>query len=62
MGMFDELKNKAMDMAGDNLDKVEGLTDKVLDAAADAANAATGGKFADQIDSVKEQADGAIGE
>ena len=42
-------------------EQAEGISDKVLDGAADLANKLTGGKFADQIDGARDAADGAIG-
>ena len=42
-------------------EQAEGISDKVLDGAADLANKLTGGKFADQVQSARDAADGAIG-
>ena len=61
MGTFDELKDKAVQLAKDNSEVVESASDTALDKAAEAADSATGGKFSDQISSAKDAADGAIG-
>ncbi|MDO8337442.1 MAG: antitoxin [Microcella sp.] len=42
-------------------EQAEDISDKVLDAVADAADKVTGGKFSDQIEDVKSNIDGAIG-
>jgi hypothetical protein len=62
MSMFDELKDKAADAIKDNPDKLEQVSDSLLDKAADLADGATGGKFHDKIEGLVEKADGAIGE
>jgi plasmid stabilization system protein ParE len=62
MSMFDELKDKAADALKDNPDKVEQVSDGLLEKAAGLADGATGGKFHDQIEGLAEKADGAIGE
>jgi len=62
MSMFDELKNKAADFVKDNPDKVEGVSDSVLDKVADLVDDKTGGKYHDQIEGFQAKADGAIGE
>jgi len=62
MSMFDELKDKAADLVKDNPDKVESVSDTVLEKVADFADDKTGGKFHDQIESLVEKADDAIGE
>lgn len=58
MGL-DDLAKKATDALGS--DKAEELSDKVLDAAADAAKKATGGKCDDQIDAARDTVDGKVG-
>ena len=67
---IDDLAKKAGDFAKDNADKIndalksekaEGISDKVLDGAADLANKVTGGKFKDQIDGARDEADKHIG-
>lgn len=62
MNMFDNLKDKAKELFGQHSDKVEELSDQGIEKAGDAADAATGGKFSDQVDAGKEAADKAIGE
>ncbi|WP_088289486.1 antitoxin [Kineosporia sp. A_224] len=61
MSMFDELKNKATDFIKDNPDKIEGVSDNILEKAADLADEKTGGKFSSQIDGFAQKADDAIG-
>lgn len=51
-GHSDEIKKKAVDLAGQHGDKI----DAGLDKAADLANKATKGKFEGQIDSAAEKA------
>ncbi len=67
---IEDLAKQAGDFAKENADKVsevlkseqaEGISDKLLDGAADLANKLTGGKFADQVESARDAADGAIG-
>lgn len=69
MGLED-LGKQASDFAKQNADKVndalkseqaEGVSDKVLDGAADLANKLTGGKFADKVEGVRDTLDGKIG-
>lgn len=69
MGLED-LGKQAGDFVKQNADKVdaalkseqaEGVSDKVLDGAANLANKLTGGKFADQVDGVRDNLDGKIG-
>jgi len=54
-GLADKAKNAA------NSDKGEDVTDKGLDAAGNAADKATGGKFDGQIDGAQKAADGRVG-
>ncbi len=61
MSMFDELKDKAADFIKDNPDKVEGVSDNLLDKVAEIADEKTGGKFHDQIEGFEKKADDAIG-
>ncbi|GAA1693130.1 hypothetical protein GCM10009792_11300 [Microcella alkalica] len=42
-------------------EQAEDISDKVLEAVAEAADKVTGGKFSDQIEDVKSNIDGAIG-
>lgn len=58
MGLGD-LTSKAGELLGS--DKSEAVTDQALDKAADAAKKATGGKFDEKIDSVRDAADAKIG-
>ncbi|MBP1325333.1 hypothetical protein JOF28_000565 [Leucobacter exalbidus] len=41
--------------------QAEGISDKLLDGAAGLANKVTGGKFADQVEDVRKNVDGQIG-
>ncbi|CED90554.1 MAG: antitoxin [Actinomyces succiniciruminis] len=59
MGL-DDLKKKAEGVVSS--DKVEEVSDKVLDKAAEAAKKVTGGKFDSQVDSARDAADKAIGD
>lgn len=58
MGL-DDLAQKAGDALSS--DKAEGMSDKVLDAVADAAKKATGGTYDDKIDAARQAIDGRIG-
>ncbi|PHP53181.1 antitoxin [Actinomyces ruminis] len=58
MGL-DDLKKKAEGVVSS--DKVEEVSDTVLDKAAEAAKKVTGGKFDSQVDSARDAADKAIG-
>lgn len=74
---IEDLGKKAADLAGkakavaeENADKIqaalkseqaEGISDKILDGLADAANKVTKGQHADKIADVKNKLDGAIG-
>jgi hypothetical protein len=61
MGFLDDAKKKAEQLASEHPDQVEKVSDTVIDRAGDAADKATGGKYADKIDSAQEKADDAIG-
>lgn len=54
-GLFDKAKDFA------NSEKGEGVTDGILQKAADAASKATGGKHDDQIEGARSEADKRIG-
>jgi hypothetical protein len=56
MGMFDKLKGKAAELAGEHGDKA----DQGLDKAAEVADEKTGGKYTDQINSGAEKAKDAM--
>lgn len=60
MSAFDDLKAKAQDLLGSNSDKVEELSDQAIEKAGDAADQATDGKYADQVDQAQAKADDAI--
>lgn len=62
MGMFDNAKDKAGQLAGDNQEQVENVSDQGLDKAQDAAGGVGGGKFDDQIQQGRDAADGAVGQ
>jgi hypothetical protein len=58
-GLFEQ--NKDTIAAALKSEQAEGISDTALDAAADLANKLTGGKFADQVDGVRDAADKAVG-
>ena len=62
MGLFDDVTKKATEFAEKNPDKLESISDQVIEKGGDAADKATGGKYSSQIDGAQEKADGAIGE
>lgn len=57
--LFEAAKDKAEEVFG--ADKVEEVSDKVLDGAAEAAKKVAPDQFDAQIDQVRDSADGAIG-
>lgn len=67
---IDDIAKQAGDFMKQNTDKIgdvlkseqaEGISDKVLDGAADVAKKVTGGKFSEQIDAARDAADKHIG-
>ena len=52
MGLFDEIKDKAVELVQGNSDKVNEAVEK----AGDLVDEKTGGKFSDQVDAVQEKA------
>lgn len=67
---IEDLAKQAGDFAKNNADKVtealkseqaEGISDKVLDGAANLANKLTGGKFKEQVDGARDTADRHLG-
>lgn len=62
MGVFDNVKKKAEDLAGKHSDKVEEHSDKGLDMAEDRANQATGGKHAEHVETGRSAIDERIGD
>ncbi len=62
MGAFDELKDKAEKLATDHPDQVEKVSDEAIERGGDAADKATGDKYAKNVDQVQEQADAKIGD
>ncbi len=60
--MFDKMKDKAKDLMGEHSDKVEEYSDKGIDAAGDAVDDKTGGKYAEHVDKGQAIADEKIGE
>jgi hypothetical protein len=62
MGFLDDAKDKISDLVSDHPDKVEEYSDQGIDRAGDALDAATEGRYADQVDAGQQKADDAIGE
>lgn len=63
---IEDLGQKATELAGQakgllKSAQAEEISDTVLDGAANLANKVTGGKFADQVEDVRERLDDAIG-
>jgi 4-alpha-glucanotransferase len=56
MSMFDNLKDQALGLAKEHKDTVENVAEQAVEKIGDAVDSATGGKFADQVDSVQKQA------
>ena len=68
MGL-DDLTRKAQDLLGNQKaqdalksEKAEGISDKILDGIAGAADKATGGKYDDKIDGARDAADKRLGD
>jgi MT0933-like antitoxin protein len=61
MGLFDEVKKKATEFAEKNPDKLEQISDQVIEKVADTADAATKGKYSSVIDTAEAKADDAVG-
>ncbi|QPZ39168.1 antitoxin [Paramicrobacterium chengjingii] len=66
---LDDITNKAKEFLNDNKvkealnsEQAEGISDKLLDGVADAANKVTGGKFDSKIDDARNAADEKIGD
>ncbi len=62
MGMFDKLKAQAKEQMAAHPDQVEKVSDQAIERAGDAADSATGGKYADKVDQAQRKADDAVGE
>ena len=58
MGLDDLAKKAGGTLSSD---KAEAISDKALDAAADAAKKVTGGKYDDKIDAARDAVDGKLG-
>ena len=56
MSMFDNLQDQALNLAKEHKDVVENVAEQATEKIGDAVDAATGGKFADQVDAVQQQA------
>ena len=56
---IEDLANTAKDFL--KSEQAEGISDDLLDKAAEAANKLTGGKFEEQVDGVRKNIDGAVG-
>ncbi|WP_223690349.1 Rv0909 family putative TA system antitoxin [Leifsonia poae] len=68
MAGLDDITNKAKEFLDNNAvkdalhsEQAEGISDKLLDGVADAANKVTGGKFEEQIGGARDAVDGKIG-
>ena len=69
MAGFDDITRKAQEFLNDdkvknalNSEQAENISDKLLDGVADAANKATGGKYAEKIDGARDAADKKVGD
>jgi hypothetical protein len=56
MSMFDNLKDQALKAAKEHADVAENVAEQAAEKIGDAVDAATGGKFASQVDAVQEKA------
>ncbi len=62
MGLFDDAKQKLSEFTEKNPDKVEKISDVVIEKTGDAGDKVTGSKYSEQIDSFQEKADDAVGD
>ncbi|MGL5867064.1 MAG: antitoxin [Dermatophilaceae bacterium] len=62
MSIFDSAKEKIQQLADSNPDKVEELSDQAIERGGDAIDSATGGKFAEHIDTAQAKGDEAVGQ
>ncbi|NHA67820.1 antitoxin [Phycicoccus flavus] len=62
MGFLDNAKDKLSELSDQHPDQVESLSDQAIERGGDAADSATGEKYADHVDQAQTRADGMIGE
>ncbi|MGL4177833.1 MAG: antitoxin [Dermatophilaceae bacterium] len=62
MSIFDSAKEKIQQLAEDNPDKVEQLSDQAIERGGDAIDSATGGRFAEHVDTAQAKGDEAVGQ
>ncbi len=62
MGFLDDARKKLDEVSKDHPDQVESVSDQAIERGGDTVDGATGGKYADQVDSAQRRADDAIGE
>ena len=61
MGFLDDAKKKAEELAEQHPDQLEKLSDGAIGKGGDLIDGATGGKYADKVDSAQDKADDAVG-
>jgi hypothetical protein len=61
MGMFDELKDKALKLAQEHPERLESVSDQLIERGGDAADHVTNGKYAEHVETAQQKADDAIG-
>ena len=62
MGTFDNLRDKAEQAAADHPEQAEKFSDQAIERGGDAADKASGGKYAQQMDKGEDAADKKIGQ
>ena len=62
MGLLDDAKAKAAELANNNPDKLEQVSDQALDRAAQVADEKTGSQHTDKINQGRDFLDGKIGQ
>ncbi|HET7761267.1 MAG TPA: antitoxin [Phycicoccus sp.] len=62
MGFLDSAKEKLDGLAEDHPDQLESVSDQAIQRGGDAVDQATGGKYAEHVDTAQAKADEAIGE
>jgi MT0933-like antitoxin protein len=62
VSFLDSAKEKLQELADDNPDQVEQLSDQAITHGGDAVDRVTGGKYAEHVDQGQVKADEAIGE
>jgi hypothetical protein len=61
MGFLDDAKKKAAELAEQHPEQLEKLSDGAIGKAGNLVDGATGGKYADKVDTAQDKADDSVG-